>query len=178
MLLGIKEYSGKLGIDVCVEIYPAMLVPEERIRAYCEENKCGSYGKNYTCPPNAGSLDEIRERLKNYNRGYIFQYSRQIDLKKNLKKVIKSKDDFHKIILKIEDYMKKTGMEDVWGLIGGNCGLCETCAIQKDKPCRHPDKSRMSLEAIGIDVVGLLDKLGLDSKFHQDRITWTGCILY
>jgi len=155
-----------------------MLVPEERIRAYCEENKCGSYGKNYACPPNAGSLDEIRERLKKYSQGYLFQYSREIDLKKNLKKIIKSKDDFHKIILKIEDYMKKTGMEDVWGLIGGNCGLCETCAIQKDKPCRHPDKSRMSLEAIGIDVVGLLDKLGLDSKFHQDRITWTGCILY
>ena len=176
--MNVKEYSEKLGIDVCVEIGPVMLVPEERIRAYCEENKCGSYGKNYTCPPNAGSLDEIRKRLKNYSGGYIFQYSRAMDLKKNLKKVIKSKDDFHKMILKIEDYMKKTGMEDVWGLIGGNCGLCETCAIQKDKPCRHPDNARMSLEAIGIDVVGLLDKLGLDSKFHRDKITWTGCILY
>jgi len=178
MLNKIKEYSEKLGIDVCVEIYPESLIPEERIRKYCEENKCGSYGRNYMCPPNAGSLDEIRERLKNYSQGYLFQYSREMDLKKDWKKLIKSKDDFHKMILKIEDYMKKEGIEDVWGLIGGNCGLCETCAIQKDEPCRHPDKARMSLEAIGIDVVGLLDKLELDSHFHSDRITWTGCILY
>ena len=101
-----------------------------------------------------------------------------MNLKKDWKKLIKSKDDFHKMILKIEDYAKKVGKEDVWGLIGGNCGLCETCAIQKDKPCRHSDKARMSLEAIGIDVVGLLEQQGLDSKFHQDRITWTGCVLY
>jgi predicted metal-binding protein len=174
----IKEYSEKLGINVCVEINPDVLVPEERIRKYCEENKCGSYGRNYTCPPNAGSLDEIRERLKNFSRGYLFQYSREMDLKNDRKKLIKSKDDFHKMILKLEDFIKKEGIENVWGLIGGNCGLCRNCAIQKDKPCRHPDKARMSLEAIGIDVVGLLDKLGLDSNFHSDRITWTGCILY
>ena len=101
-----------------------------------------------------------------------------MDLKKAWKKLIKSKDDFHKMILKIEDYTKKAGKEDVWGLIGGNCGLCENCAIQKDKPCRHPDKARMSLEAIGIDVVSLLKQQGLDNNFHQDRITWTGCSLY
>lgn len=174
----IKEYSEKLGIDVCVELDPGLLNPEERIRNYCKENKCGSYGRNYTCPPNAGSLDEIRERLTNYDHGYLFQYSQEVDLKKEFKKLLKSKDDFHKMILKIEDYLKKADMEEAWGLIGGNCGLCDTCAIQKDKPCRHPDQARMSLEAIGIDVVGLLDKLGLDSKFHKDRITWTGCILY
>jgi predicted metal-binding protein len=178
MLPGIKEYSKKLGIGVCVEIDSAALVPEERIRKYCEENKCGCYGRNYTCPPNAGSLEEIKESLKNYSHGYLFQYSKELDLKKDFKKILKSKDDFHKIILKLEDYMQKGDIEDVWGLIGGNCGLCHVCAIQKDKPCRHPDKSRKSLEAIGIDVVGLLNKLDLDSHFHQDRITWTGCILY
>ena len=77
-----------------------------------------------------------------------------------------------------EDYLKNEGVAEMWGLIGGNCGLCETCAIQKDKPCRHQDKARMSIESIGIDVVGLLNKLKLDSNFHKDRITWTGCILY
>ena len=174
----IKEYSEKLGIAVCVEIDPVMLVPEERIRKYCEENKCGSYGKNYTCPPNAGSLSEIQENLKRYSYCYLFQYSQEVDLKKEFKKLLKSKDDFHKMILNIEDFVKNEGSDDVWGLIGGNCGLCDTCAIQKVKPCRHPDKARVSLEALGIDVIGLLDKLGLDSNFRQNRITWTGCILY
>ncbi len=176
--MNIEEFTEKLRINICLEIDPANLVPEERIRKYCEENQCGSYGKNYTCPPNVGSFDQIRERLKNYSQGYLFQYSRELDLKKDVKKLLKSKYDFHRIILKIEDYMQKEGIANTWGLIGGNCGLCDICSIQKDKSCRHPDKARTSLEAIGINVVGLLDNLGLDSNFRQDRITWTGCILY
>ena len=64
--MSIEDFSCKLGIDVCVGINPDVLVPEERIRAYCEENKCGSYGRNYTCPPHAGELDEIREKLRFY----------------------------------------------------------------------------------------------------------------
>jgi predicted metal-binding protein len=176
--MNIEEYSRKLGIGVCVEIDPSVLIPEERIRAYCEENKCGSYGKNYTCPPYAGTLEEIREKLGRYNHGYLLQYSKEMDLKKSLKRVIRSKDDFHRLILKMEEYMKSAGIKKVWGLIGGNCGLCRECAVNKEKPCRYPEKARMSLEAAGIDVIGLLDKIGLDSNFHSDRITWTGCILY
>ncbi len=178
MAADIKKHSQKQRMDVCVEIDPKALVPEERIRKYCEENRCGSYGKNYTCPPQAGSLKEIREKLDGYNHGYLFQYSKEMDMKKDWKKLARSKDDFHRMILKMEKYLRKEGIDNVWGLIGGNCGICDTCALQKDKPCRHPDRARMSLEAIGIDVVGLLNKLGLDSQFHPDRITWTGCILY
>ena len=33
-------------------------------------------------------------------------------------------------------------------------------------------------EAAGLDVLSLLDKLGLDNNFYPDRITWTGCILF
>jgi predicted metal-binding protein len=68
-------------------------------------------------------------------------------------------------------------MAQLWGLIGGNCQLCRTCAAVEDKPCRHPEKARASLEAIGVDVIGLLERLGLDGRFHPDRITWTGCLL-
>jgi hypothetical protein len=35
-----------------------------------------------------------------------------------------------------------------------------------------------SLESLGVDVVSLLDRFGLDSAFHPDTVTWTGCILY
>ena len=41
----------------------------------------------------------------------------------------------------------------------------------------YPDKARMSMEAIGIDVLGLEKELGLDNKFYDDKINWTGCIL-
>ena len=174
----VEKYAKKLGIQVYREFDPAKLVPEERIRAYCEENKCGSYGRNYTCPPHAGTLDEMKDRLKQFRRGILLQYYKDVDIKNNLKEALRSKNEFHAKVLNTEKFMNKQGITRTWGLIGGNCGICDTCRINDNKPCRHPDKARMSLEAIGIDVVGLLDNLGLDSEFRGDRITWTGCVLY
>jgi predicted metal-binding protein len=85
--------------------------------------------------------------------------------------------DFHTKILQIEEMLESKGFDNLWGLIGGTCLLCETCGAKTGEPCRHPDKARPSLEAIGIDVLKLLKDLGLDNKFHKDKITWTGSIL-
>ena len=31
---------------------------------YCEVNRCGNYGANYACPPDCGTPDEMRARLR------------------------------------------------------------------------------------------------------------------
>ncbi len=173
-----EELARQLGIETCREISPDILIPEERIRAYCSENKCGNYGNNYTCPPYAGSLEEIRAKLKGFEKGWLLQYTRDIDVKGDREGVIRTRTDFHHKILRLEELLKERGVNRVWGMIGGNCGLCDTCRAQSNEPCLYPDRARMSLEAIGVDVLGLLDSSGLDSRFHTDRITWTGCILY
>jgi predicted metal-binding protein len=176
--LAIKEFLQQLGIEICIEINPDILVPEERIRAFCLENKCGNYGNNYTCPPYTGSLEEIKNKLKQFRKGLLLQYSKEIDVKGNKEEVIQTKIDFHNKILKAEEFLREKGINQVWGMIGGNCGLCTTCKVKTNEPCPYPEKARVSLEAIAVDVVGLLDKLGLDSRFHKDKITWTGCILF
>ncbi|MBN2239600.1 MAG: DUF2284 domain-containing protein [Dehalococcoidales bacterium] len=175
----VKEFADGLGLMTCSEFDVSLLVPEERIRAFCIENKCGSYGKNHTCPPLVGTLEQIKTRLEKYSEGILLQYSKDMEVdKKNAKKINGSKNDFHKKVLEIEKYLHENGITDTWGMIGGNCGLCRTCKAVKNKPCKHPEESRVSLEAIGVDVVSLLEKLGLDSGFHTDRITWTGVVLY
>jgi len=66
----------------------------------------------------------------------------------------------------------------VWGMVGGSCELCQPCRAAIGEPCPKPEKARMSLESIAVDVIALLDRFGLDSDFHPHRITWTGCILF
>ena len=175
--MAISELAHKLGIEVPCEFDPALLVPEERIRAFCEQNKCGSYGHNYMCPPQIGPLDEIRAKLNTFQHGLLLRYARSMDVRGDRKGVIRTKIDFHVKILRIEEFLREQGIRQVWGLSGGNCGLCKVCHADKGKPCRHPDRARPSLEAIGIDVLKLLENFRLDSGFHADKITWTGCIL-
>jgi hypothetical protein len=36
----------------------------------------------------------------------------------------------------------------------------------------------MSLESIAIDVMALLERLGIEVEFRPDRIKWMGCMLF
>ena len=173
----VLEQARRLGFDQCLEFAPTLLVPEQRIRDYCVENRCGSYNVNHMCPPRIGSLHDIAARLDKFGQGMLLRYSRPLDVANDREGVTSTKLEFHRLILRLERRVKKRGAIQLWGLIGGNCELCRICTAVEDKPCRHPERARTSLEAIGVDVVGLLERLGLDGKFHPGRITWTGCIL-
>jgi len=174
----VKEQAARLGFDLCLGFDPALLVPEERIRGYCIENRCGSYNANHMCPPRVGSLGEVTARLQRFPEGVLLQYSRRMDVANDREGVIRTKLEFHRLVLRLERRLEKRGVGGLWGLIGGNCELCRTCTALEDKPCRHPEKARTSLEGIGVDVVGLLGRLGLDGRFRADRLTWTGCLLF
>lgn len=176
--MSIAEFAKYIGIETCLEFPPAALFPEERIRRFCKENKCGNYGRNYMCPPFTGTQEELKVKLGKFRHGLLLQYAREMDVKGDTEGVITTKIDFHHKILELEQFLKKQGIERVWGMIGGNCELCRPCKVVIHEPCTHPDLARTSLEAIAVDVMGLLDRCGLDSKFYDDRIVWTGCILY
>jgi predicted metal-binding protein len=173
----VLEQAARLEFDLCLEFAPTLLVPEQRIRDYCVENRCGSYNVNHMCPPRIGSLHDIAARLDRFGQGVLLQCSRPLDVADDWEGVTRTKLEFHRLILRLERRLKKRGVTPVWGLMGGNCELCRICTVVEGKPCRHPERARTSLEAIGVDVVGLLERLGLDGRFHPDRITWTGCIL-
>ncbi len=177
-LESILEIARQLEIEICLGFSPCILIPEQGIRDLCSEDKCGNFGKHYMCPPYVGSIEEHKERLKRYQHGILLQYSKPLDVNKDHKGMKKTKVDFHHKILHLEDSLKSKGVKDVWGMIGGSCDLCDECMAMLGKPCPYPDKARMSLESIAIDVLALLDRFGLDNRFYPDRITWTGCVLF
>ena len=173
---GLKSLSEKLDLKDFIEFDPSLLLPDERIREYCYQNLCGNYGKHYMCPPLIGTVEEIKSKLSSYNKAILVRYFEDVDVKEDKKKVKRTKIDFHKKILDLENFLNQEGIE-AWGLVGGYCSFCIECKAITDRPCKHPHKARPSLESLGIDVQKLLDTFGLDNKFYPDRIVWTGCIL-
>lgn len=174
----LETYARSLGLFNCRYFPASLLETEERIRGFCRENKCGNYGRNYMCPPHAGSLEEIRRKFRAYQTGLLFQFTRRLDVKNDLKGLRQSKVDFHRSVLKLEGQLRNIGYPNPWGLIGGECSLCDACLQPLDLPCAYPTDARPSLESLGVDVLGLLARFGIDKAFHPDRITWTGCLLF
>ena len=172
------DLARALGIGPCVEFSPRLLVPEQRIRELCFEDKCGNYRNHYMCPPYVGSVEEIAARFEKYQRGILLQYSQPLDVRNDRQGLRQTKTDLHHKVLQLEDFLRREGVDDVWGMMGGSCSLCEVCKAATDEPCPYPDRARTSLESLGIDVLALLARHGLDHAFRADRITWTGCILF
>jgi predicted metal-binding protein len=174
----ILHYIQGLGATHCEFIPARHLVPEERIRGYCYQNVCGNYDKHLTCPPATGTISEIQQRLKRFKTGIVIQYSENVNVQKDKVGLRRTKLKLHHIVLETERYLKeKINPEHIWGMIGGNCDLCDECAGYRGSPCEHPDQARVSMEALAIDVIGLLKKLHLDAEFHPHKITWTGVVL-
>ena len=70
---GIMELAKNEGFTNVAVIPADKLVFDRELRKYCEENVCGNYGKNYSCPPFCGTPEEMRDRAGKYGRAWIFQ---------------------------------------------------------------------------------------------------------
>lgn len=158
------------------------VVVDERVRLKCQVPVCDSYGKNFMCPPYLPSVADFRAALARYDRALLVQLS--VPLHKKPKG--KTKDIFdpsrvlHELINLGERLCFEAGYRFATGLIGGTCRLCETCIVMEPEGhCRHPFRARPSMEAMGIDVIGTLEKVGLPRlRFPvQEKVVWTGLIL-
>jgi predicted metal-binding protein len=178
VLMVARQKAEQLGFDTALEFDPRLLVPEDRIFQYCLQNVCGNYGRNYACPPYTGSIQDLTTWLSRYNRGMLLQLTTYTPVYRRSREVEKAKLALHERVLQVEEYFKESGIEEIWGMSGGSCALCQVCRARVSEPCLYPDKLRTTMEALGIDVLGLLRRLGLDPNFHRDKVTWTGCVLF
>nr|WP_320026047.1 DUF2284 domain-containing protein [uncultured Acetobacterium sp.] len=122
----------------------------QEVRDRCADNYCGFYGKNHRCSPAVGDLEHYRQLIKGYGEGLVFSKAYPV----------KSRYDYQEM------------------LDAGTCSICKSCAILTDEPCRFPEDAIPSLEAAGIDVVGLSRSLGMTYNNGADKVTYFGLVLY
>lgn len=61
------------GFDEAVLFDPQILTARKEVREMCAADKCGAYGKNWTCPPACGTLEECQQQMHRYERGMLLQ---------------------------------------------------------------------------------------------------------
>ena len=60
------EEAKKLGFSDAAVMKTDKLVFVPEYRVFCEENACGNYDKNPACPPESGTVEEMKERALGY----------------------------------------------------------------------------------------------------------------
>ena len=61
------------GFSDAAVIETAQIPVDAMFRPFCEENLCGKYGVNYSCPPDCGSPEEMHKRILSRRRALVLQ---------------------------------------------------------------------------------------------------------
>jgi predicted metal-binding protein len=156
------------------EISVDKITLRKEARDMCAVNKCGSYGKTWSCPPGCGTLEECEAMIRKYSRGLLLQTTAiledDFDWETMESASIEHKNrisNFHKIISK-----KYSGTF----LIGGHCERCEKCTYP-EKPCRFPDSLSYSLEGLGMIVSDVCKNNDIPYYYGPKTLTYHGAVL-
>ena len=146
-------------------------------RKFCEDNLCGKYDANYSCPPACGTVDEVHGRLFAYDKALVLQTIHDIGSYENKEEILKSKKNLNLAILDLTDTLRKAGME-CFCLGYGGCPLCDPCKQVEGKPCVFPEKRISCMSAYCIDVGKLAGKCGLEFAWLPEKLFLFGMIVF
>ncbi|MDO5484886.1 MAG: DUF2284 domain-containing protein [Sarcina sp.] len=149
----------------------------EEVRDMCRANKCGLYGKTWTCPPACGTLEDSRRKAEKYKWGIVLQTTAQMEDEFDGEAIedaqIRQKKRF-------ADYcarLREAG-EDFLPMGSGGCGVdCGECTYP-DAPCRFPDQAFTSIEAYGLIVTDVCRLADTPYYYGRNTVTFTSCVLF
>ena len=146
-------------------------------RKFCEDNLCGKYNANYSCPPGCGTVEEVHERLFSADKALVLQSIHEIGSYENKEAVLKSKKDLNAAILRMTEVLRKDGVQCFcWGY--GGCPLCDPCKQVTGEPCAFPEKRISCMSAYCIDVGKLAAKCNMEFAWVPEKLFLFGMIVF
>lgn len=133
------------------------LVNVPRFSGYCQD--CPNFGQTWSCPPFDFDPMELWERYEGlllfvykvtFPKERLFPGERRAFERDELPRI---KAAMARELLSLE-----AANPGSLALFGGRCTWCPVCARVEGKPCRMPDRMRYSIEALGGDCGGALER--------------------
>ncbi|MCR4893889.1 MAG: DUF2284 domain-containing protein, partial [Eubacteriales bacterium] len=107
------------GFDEYKEISSKDLIFSEDVFGECAKNTCGNYGKNHSCPPLSGDMQENMARFLKYENGIII--NKIVDMGEFYEKMMTATKEAGDALQNLRDLL-----EDKPVLIAGPGG-CRIC---------------------------------------------------
>ncbi len=186
------ERAGALGA-IEARLLPAKaVVVERRVTLKCRFG-CPDYGRSYSCPPHAPTVEAFREALREYRAALVVAFpsaatltgaeSRSLQRTRYGDGAAEARErveDFYgrfeeskaaafAALLELEREAFARGDALALALRPGRCTLCPTCEAEAGRPCRHPTRLRFSPEAAGVNLAATCRRAAMDLIFPFDK---------
>lgn len=169
------QEAQNVGFDVVVPCNVSTLKPMREVRDMCRSDKCHAYNKNWTCPPDCGTLEECAARIQRYGQGILMQtighMTKDIDSRCYRETERRHMECFLKMVRLIrQEY------PDALCLGAGGCRICKKCAYPE--PCRFPEQAYSSMEGYGLFATQVCRDNDVRYHYGERTITYSACILF
>ena len=165
----------ELRFSTAAVLDPNKLVVREDVRAMCQADTCRAYGKNWTCPPYCGTLEECQTKLRSYQQGILLQTVGVTDKLIDTRAYARTEKKHLELLHRLAQLVRRQHPNALC-LGAGGCRVCSRCAWPE--PCRFPQEALPSMEGYGLFVTQVCRDHQLDYYHGEKTITYTACILF
>lgn len=146
-------------------------------RVYCEENLCGQYGVNYSCPPDCGTPEEMRSRILAHKKALVLQSIWEISDYTDTAAIKEAKAGHNGAAIRLVKRLRSEGVDGT--IVGASgCALCKPCEITRGNPCRFPELHYSCMSAYCIFVKKLADECGLEYNCGPGLLAFFGMYVF
>ena len=177
-LQGLAEKALSYGAYKASVVKTKDIRTDVRFRAMCESNVCGQYGKCWTCPPDAGKIEDLIEKLYTYEYALVYQTVTQIEDSFDVEGMMEAGKLHNALVKRIQMAFADEPFSKLLHLGAGGCRICERCAKRDEEPCRFPERALSSLETYGINVSELAQLSGMKYINGANTVTYFGTALF
>jgi predicted metal-binding protein len=172
----LEQALSELPLYVYEFIEPADLEFSDRIRWICE-HECPMYGRSWACPPGVGSVESCRTKCFSYNKCLMISTITEVQDIADINETLATRPAHEKITNQVRDLMREQGINP-YILSTEACAECSRCAILDGLPCRLPGRMHPCVESHGINILGLLEQMGLSFQYGENVVTWFSLLFY
>ena len=165
-----------LPLYFCDFIDPAKLEFSDRIRFICQQ-ECPMYGKTWACPPAVGTVADCEEKCRSYNGCLLISTIAEVSDIADISQTLATRPAHEEITNQVGELLREQGI-DPYILSTEACTLCERCAYLDGQPCRYPEKMHPCVESHGINILPLLEELGLQFQYGENVVTWFSLLFF
>ena len=146
-------------------------------RPYCEENLCGQYGANYSCPPDCGSPEAMKQRVLSHKNALVLQTMWEVSDYSDMASIKPAKAAHNAAQIRLAKHLRSEGYNGF--LVGASgCALCSPCNQQLGLPCAFPEYQYSCMSAYCVFVKKLADLCGLEYDCGDGLLAFFGMYVF
>ena len=157
-------------------IDPRQLEFNQRIRWICE-HECPMYGKTWACPPGVGAVEHCAGKCRSFDNCLMIATITEVEDIADIQQTLATRPEHEEVTNQVGAFMEEQGVKP-YILSTEACAICQRCAIEDGRPCRHPEKMHPCVESHGINIIPVLEEQGICFQYGENVVTWISLLFY